>query len=117
MRSDWRDILGGDTFVQANLSITYPGVVRAWHRHRRGQTDYFIVIKGCAKICAYDDETKELDEIISCGDNPQIVRIPDHYWHGFKAIGVEPVILIYFVTNSITTKTQMKKEGLGMIQQ
>ena len=98
MRSDWRDILGGDTFVQTNLSITYPGVVRAWHRHRRGQTDYFIVIKGCAKICAYDEESKELDEIISCGDNPQIVRIPGHYWHGFKAIGVEPVMLIYFVT-------------------
>ena len=98
MRADWKDVLGEDVFVQANLSITYPGIVRAWHRHRRGQVDYFIVIRGCAKICAYDDEIKELDEIISCGDNPQVVRIPGHYWHGFKALGVEPVWLVYFVT-------------------
>ena len=98
MRADWKDVLGEDVFVQANLSITYPGIVRAWHRHRRGQVDYFIVIRGCAKICAYDEETKELDEIISCGDNPQVVRIPGHYWHGFKALGVEPVWLVYFVT-------------------
>ena len=98
MRSDWKDILGEDVFMQANLSITYPGIVRAWYRHLRGQVDYFIVIRGCAKICAYDEESRELDEIISCGINPQVVRIPGYYWHGFKAIGVEPVWLIYFVT-------------------
>lgn len=98
MRSDWRDVLGDDEFVQANLSITYPNIVRAWHRHRRGQVDYFIVIHGCAKICAFDEASGELDEIVSCGENPQIVRIPGHYWHGFKALGTEPVWLIYFVT-------------------
>ncbi len=98
MRADWKELLGEDVFVQSNLSITYPGTVRAWHRHLRGQTDYFIVIRGCAKICAYDEESGELDEIISCGENPQIVRIPGHYWHGFKALGTEPVWLVYFVT-------------------
>jgi len=25
------------------------------------------------------------------------VRVPGHYWHGFKALGVEPVFLVYFV--------------------
>lgn len=98
MRSDWTDLLGEDNFVQSNFSITYPGIVRAWHRHRRGQVDYFIVIRGCAKICAYDEKSGELDEIVSCGEIPQVVRIPGHYWHGFKAIGVEPVELVYFVT-------------------
>ncbi len=28
----------------------------------------------------------------------QLVRIPRHYWHGFKAIGTEPAYLIYFVS-------------------
>ncbi|HDH44613.1 MAG TPA: dTDP-4-dehydrorhamnose 3,5-epimerase [Thermococcus sp.] len=98
MRVDWKDLLGEDRIVQANFSITYPGVVRAWHRHRRGQTDYFVVLRGAAKICAYDDETSELVEIISTGMNLQVVRIPGHYWHGFKAVGVEPVWLVYFVT-------------------
>lgn len=99
MRLDWKDILGEDKFVQANLSITFPGIVRAWHRHLRGQVDYFIIIRGAAKICAYNEETKELVEIHSYGEKPQIVRIPGYYWHGFKAIGVEPTYLIYFTTN------------------
>lgn len=98
-RKDWKDLLESDVVSQANLSITYPGIIRAWHRHLRRQTDYFIALKGATKICAYDEKTEELNEIISTGQNLQIVRIPGHYWHGFKAIGVEPVILLYFTTN------------------
>ena len=97
MRRDWSDIFG-DEIVQANLSISYPGVVRAWHKHERGQVDYFVVVKGALKICAYDDEKQELTEIVSTGDNLQVVRIPGHYWHGFKALGVEPAMLVYFVS-------------------
>lgn len=77
MREDWKSLLNEDRFVQANFSVSYPNIIRAWHRHLRGQTDYFIVLKGALKICAYDDETKELDEIISTSQDLQIVRIPD----------------------------------------
>lgn len=97
MRGDWTEILGEDKFVQANLSITYPGIIRAWHRHRRGQVDYFIALKGTLKICAYDSESMELEEIISSGQQPQVVRIPRRYWHGFKAVGNEVAWLLYFV--------------------
>lgn len=96
-REDWKDLLAEDKIMQANLSTTYPGIVRAWHRHERGQVDYFIVIKGALKICAYDEATKEIDEIISTGDNLQVVRIPGHYWHGFKVASSEPASHVYFV--------------------
>jgi dTDP-4-dehydrorhamnose 3,5-epimerase len=96
MRADWKELLGSDEIVQANLSVTYPGIVRAWHRHLRGQTDYFLVLSGSAKICAFDEESGELDEIFSSGENLQVVRIPGHYWHGFKVLGNEPVVLLYF---------------------
>ena len=99
MREDWKDIFAEDNIVQANLSVTYPTVIRAWHRHLKGQTDYFIVLKGAIKICAYDEKTEELTEIISTGNDMQIVRVPGHYWHGFKAIGNEPAMLLYFTTN------------------
>ena len=98
MRADWKDILGEDQIVQANFSTSYPGIVRAWHRHLRGQVDYFLVLKGSLKICAYDDESQELDEIISSEQNLQIVRVPGHYWHGFKVIGNETAFLLYFTT-------------------
>jgi dTDP-4-dehydrorhamnose 3,5-epimerase len=53
---DWRELLREDNIVQANLSITYPGIIRAWHTHVRGQTDYFLVLRGSIKVCAYNDE-------------------------------------------------------------
>jgi len=52
LRMDWQDLLDGDNVVQANLSMSYPGIIRAWHRHKRGQVDYFIVLRGALKICA-----------------------------------------------------------------
>jgi dTDP-4-dehydrorhamnose 3,5-epimerase len=102
MREDWVDLLGGDRVVQANLSLSYPGVVRAWHRHLRGQVDYFVVLRGALKICAYDDrEGSEtfgwLDEVVACGDRLQVVRVPGFYWHGTKCVGVEPSLTLYFV--------------------
>ena len=97
-RNDWKDLLEGDAIVQANHSVTYPGIIRAWHRHMRGQTDYFLVVKGAIKIGAYDDETGELNEIVSTGHNLHVVRMPGHFWHGFKAIGNETAFLIYFTT-------------------
>ena len=98
MRKDWKDLFAEDTVMQANLSLTYPSIIRAWHRHLRGQTDYFLVLKGLLKICAFDDKTQELDEVISSALNLQVVRMPGHYWHGFKVIGDEPAMLLYFTT-------------------
>jgi dTDP-4-dehydrorhamnose 3,5-epimerase len=99
MRMDWKDLFEDDSIAQANFSFTYPGVIRAWHRHLRGQVDYFLVIKGLIKICAFDDETKEVAEIISSAFDLQIVRVPGYFWHGFKALGNEPAMLVYFTTN------------------
>ncbi len=96
MRRDWPDLFS-EEIVQANMSISFPGIVRAWHRHERGQVDCFLVVKGALKICAYDDESAELAEIVSIGESPQIVRIPGHYWHGFGVVGNEPATLVYFV--------------------
>lgn len=51
LRQDWKDFVD-EWIVQANLSYSYHSVVRAWHKHLRGQVDYFLVIKGVIKICA-----------------------------------------------------------------
>ena len=97
-RQDWKEFFEEDTPAQSNISLTYPGVIRAWHRHVRGQNDYFVVLNGILKICAYDEKTRELDEIISSGRDMQMVRMPGHYWHGFKAVGNKPATLLYFTT-------------------
>jgi len=97
-RKDWKDLLENDSIAQANHSVTYAGIVRAWHRHMRGQTDYFLVLKGAIKLGVFDDKTGELDEIISSDQNLQVVRVPGHFWHGFKAVGDSAAFLVYFTT-------------------
>ena len=98
LREDWTDLTGGDKMVQANLSMSYPGVVRAWHRHSRGQVDYLIVIKGAVKVCAFDEETGQLDEIVLKGNKLQVLRIDGKYWHGTKNIGDKPSLTLYITT-------------------
>jgi dTDP-4-dehydrorhamnose 3,5-epimerase len=102
MRADWGEFLEGDTIVQANVSMSYPGMIRAWHRHRRGQVDYFVVVRGAMKICAYDDDPAsptrgQLDEVIASSEKLQAVRIPGKYWHGTKTISPKASLTFYMV--------------------
>lgn len=97
LRQDWSHLIE-EWIAQINLSCTYPNVVRAWHRHLRGQVDYFLTIKGATKICAYDKETRRLAEVLCSGEAPSLVRIPGHYYHGIKSLGSEPALVVYFVT-------------------
>jgi len=97
LRQDWSELLNGEWIVQVNVSYSYPGIVRAWHKHTRGQIDYFLVLKGALKICAYEEESGKLIEIITSEHKPCIVRIPGKYWHGTMTISDTPSLTIYFV--------------------
>jgi dTDP-4-dehydrorhamnose 3,5-epimerase len=95
LRNDWSAFID-EWVAQANLSFSYPGIVRAWHRHMRGQVDYFLVIRGSIKICAYEEQSKKLVEVVTGQDKLRLVRIPGHYWHGFKSVSSEPAFTVYF---------------------
>jgi dTDP-4-dehydrorhamnose 3,5-epimerase len=101
LRTDWKNILN-EPINQINLSCSYPGIIRAWHRHQRGQNDYFICIQGTIKVCTYDDREDspsngELREIILTGEQPTIYRVPGILWHGYKVISSKPIKLLYGV--------------------
>lgn len=87
-RQDWFEPI-----VQSNLSYSHPGVKRYWHRHARGQTDYFVVLSGDAEIMIMGENS-----IFSSGRDLQIVRVPGHYWHGFQVLGDKPALILYFTT-------------------
>jgi dTDP-4-dehydrorhamnose 3,5-epimerase len=98
LRNDWKELLEDEWITQANISYSYPNIVRAWHKHLRGQIDHFLVLKGAMKICAYDEKTGKMTEIIASGEKPTIVRIPGKYLHGTKTVSNEPSLTVYFVT-------------------
>lgn len=104
IREDWKEFFDGKLPKQANLTGSFPGIVRAWHRHERGQIDYYMVLKGTMKICAYDGDRNsntygKIVEIVVSGDLVQIVRVPGKYWHGLKTVSKEPTMMVYFVNN------------------
>ena len=104
VRRDWYHLFGEGWISQANISYSHPGIIRAWHRHGRGQIDFFMVLQGSVKIVAYDDnpESKtygKMTEIIVSEERLQLVKLPGHYWHGTKTIGYKPSYTIYFVNN------------------
>jgi dTDP-4-dehydrorhamnose 3,5-epimerase len=98
LREDWKELFGDDKIVQANVSFSYPNIIRAWHKHVRGQVDYFLVLKGAMKICAYEEETCKLVEVTASGEKLTLVRIPGKYLHGTKTVSDEPSLTAYFVT-------------------
>jgi dTDP-4-dehydrorhamnose 3,5-epimerase len=102
LRKDWNELLIGCNIVQFNLSYSFPNIIRAWHRHLRGQIDYFICVEGSIKVCAYDDREAsetygELDEIVLSSERLRVARIPGILWHGYKALGTKPINLLYGV--------------------
>ena len=89
-------------FGQVYLTTVYPGVVKAWHYHKK-QTDNIAVVKGMAKIVLYDSRpdspTKnEIGEFFIGEHNPTLIQIPPMVYHGFKCIGPEEILVINIPT-------------------
>ena len=49
------------------------------------------------KICAYNEETGEMAEVVASAKKPTVVKIPGKYLHGTKTVSNEPSLLVYFV--------------------
>lgn len=89
-------------FGQCYFSVSYPGVIRAWHYHRK-QTDYFCCLKGMIKLPLYDGREGsathgEINEFFIGEQNLAVVKIPIGVMHGFKVISSEPAYLVNLPT-------------------
>jgi dTDP-4-dehydrorhamnose 3,5-epimerase len=89
-------------FGQVYVTTAYPGVVKAWHYHKK-QTDHFAVVKGMAKLVLYDDRdnspTKgDINEFFIGEHNPVLVRIPALVLHGFQCVSEEEAVCINLPT-------------------
>jgi len=85
-------------FGQVYLSTAYPGVVKAWHYHKK-QTDNFTCVKGMMKVVLYDARknsptSQQLTELFIGERNPALITVPPGVYHGFKAIGTDTAFFI-----------------------
>jgi dTDP-4-dehydrorhamnose 3,5-epimerase len=91
-----------EKFGQAYVTVGYPGIVKAWHYHKK-QTDYFCAIYGMMKVVLYDSRegspTKgEINEFFIGVHNPLLLKIPPMVFHGFKAVGTTEAIILNIPT-------------------
>lgn len=95
LRSDWADIVE-DEIKQVYCATSYiNGTIKAWHRHTRGQVDYLTVIKGRIELWIKPKWEDEKIVIKLTANKPQLVRVPGHYWHGYKTLVAETTVLYF----------------------
>ena len=95
LRSDWQEFR---KFGQLYMTTAYPGVVKAWHYHKK-QTDCFCVVKGMMKVALYDGREDsptrgEVNEFFIGELDPTLLIIPPLVNHGFKCIGEHEAVVI-----------------------
>jgi dTDP-4-dehydrorhamnose 3,5-epimerase len=95
LRSDDPDF---QKFGQVYITMVYPGVVKAWHYHKK-QTDHFVCVGGMAKVVLHDaregSRTKgETNEFVIGWQRQRMVIIPVGVYHGFTPVGTEPAYIV-----------------------
>ena len=96
LRADDGDLF--TKFGQVYVSGTYPGVVKAWHYHKR-QVDNFACVAGMVKLVLVD--TREgsptkgaINEFFLGTQNPMLVQVPNLVYHGWKCISQDPSLVV-----------------------
>lgn len=112
-RGYFREILRDDDglysrFGQTSFTKTNPGVIKAFHWHKR-QDDLWYIADGMAKVVLHDirdnSKTKGETDVICAGeDNPVLIKIPIGVAHGYQVLGNKPVMLFYHTTESYDPK-------------
>ena len=91
-----------ERFGQAYLTTAYPGVVKAWHYHKK-QVDRFVCVHGMMKVVLYDDREGSptrglLNEFFLGVHHPLLLRIPAGVYHGFKCISECEALIVNIPT-------------------
>lgn len=85
--------------VQVSATLSYPGIIKAFHYHRR-QTDCWVAVKGMIQAALVDlrvnSPTFGCKNTMYIGTlRPWRLRIPPGVAHGYKVLGTDPAIVVY----------------------
>lgn len=100
LRSDDNEFF--QKFGQAYITFCYPGIVKAWHYHKK-QWDNFACVYGMAKVALCDlreeSTTKGVVNEFYMGElKPMLIKIPPMVAHGFMAIGEKVAAIVNIPT-------------------
>ena len=89
-------------FGQVYITTTYPGVVKAWHMHRK-QTDNICCVQGMIKLVLYDPRKdsptyQEINQFYLGIHSPMLIQVPADIYHGWMCISQEEAMVINIPT-------------------
>ena len=87
-----------DKFGQVYATTTYPGVVKAWHKHKK-QADNMACVAGMVKVVLFDarDKTstsREINEFYMGVHNPVLIHIPAGIYHGWMCVSPDEAVVV-----------------------
>jgi dTDP-4-dehydrorhamnose 3,5-epimerase len=87
---------------QTTFTVTYPGVIKAFHWHRR-QWDVWFFSSGMAQVVLHDlredGATHGQTDVYYMGEyRPLVIAIPPGVAHGYRVLGAVPAGLLYHTT-------------------
>ncbi len=93
-----------ETLTQTTYTVAYPGVIKAFHWHKR-QWDMWFFARGMAQVVLYDlrreSPTHRQTNVLYMGERaPLVVAIPIGVAHGYRVLGNEPAGLLYHTTEA-----------------
>jgi dTDP-4-dehydrorhamnose 3,5-epimerase-like enzyme len=106
----------GFTVRQVNFSVMDPGVIKAFHLHRK-QTDVWFVPPSSKMLVVLGDTREgsptenEVRRIVMGDGNSRLLRIPPGVAHGVRNIGEGHGQIIYFVDNQFDPDPGACDEG------
>jgi dTDP-4-dehydrorhamnose 3,5-epimerase len=102
----------GEHKIQVSLTLTYPGTIKAIHFHSQ-QTDLWAPVSGMVQVFLYDLRQQsptfgQINTIFVGRFRPWEILIPPGVGHGYKALGVEPIHLIYFTDRHYNPSDELR---------
>ena len=102
-------------FGQVYATTAYPGVVKAWHCHKK-QWDNFACVNGMMKVALWDSRPESptyrvINEFFVGIHNPCLITVPPLVYHGFKCIGKD---IAFFVNVPSETYNYKKPDDIRL---
>ena len=97
-----------EKFGQVYVTTTYPGVVKAWHKHEK-QADNMACVVGMIKVVLFDGRdgsptSREINEIYVGVHNPVLIHIPAGVYHGWMCVSPEEAVVVNVPTEPYDRK-------------
>ena len=98
--------------IQVSLTLTYPGTIKAIHYHSE-QTDLWAPISGMVQVFLYDLRVHSktfgaINTIFAGRFQPWEILVPPGVAHGYKALGIEPIQLVYFTNRHYNPADELR---------